>query len=245
MLTAPPSIAAAHQQLAAPAEHKTQDFALAVMPYLWAAGVSGEASLGNGPSAGTEVDFADLLDNLEGAVMLAAEARIGRDLGLLGDVTWLALEKDGTATALAVPVRGDIEMIHAQLSGVWRPPGQKDVFFDVLAGVRVIDLELEFQGGGPFAVRSSASTTLVDPVIGLRAVVPIGDSFQFLAHGDVGGFGAGSDLSYQFLASFGWSISRTVGIGLGWRHLGVDYSDQDLAVNFDFSGPLLGMRIAF
>lgn len=240
--SAPASVAPRPEEKARPA---TQDFDVAVEPYLWAASVDGNVRLGSGGGASVGADFDELLDDLEAAAMLAVEARFGNGFGLLGDITWFDLEDEGTATGLAIPVEGRVGMFHGQLSGLWRPPGQEHVLFDVLAGVRVIDIETEMRGDGPFALNPQGGDTFVDPVVGARATVPLGEDFQFLVLGDIGGFGVGTDLSYQVFASVGWAISRHVGIGLGWRHLGVDFSESNMSADFDFTGPLLGMRFAF
>ena len=179
----PPAEAPRSQEQAEPA---TQDFSVAVEPYVWAASVDGDVRLANGAWASVEADFDDLLDDLEAAAMLAVEARFGSGFGLLGDLTWFDLEDEGTATGLAIPVEGRIEMLHGQVSGLWRPPGQEQVLFDVLAGVRVIDIETELRGGGSFALNPQAGDTFVDPVVGARATVPLGENFQFHVLGDFG-----------------------------------------------------------
>jgi hypothetical protein len=53
---------------------------------------------------------------------------------------------------------------------------------------------------GPSA---EGSTDLVDPVIGLRALFHVRPSLRFTVSGDVGGFGIGSEFSWQAFARHG------------------------------------------
>ena len=48
--------------------------------------------------------------------------------------------------------------------------------------------------------------TWVDPVIGLRAILDLGDGFSVLAFADIGGFGVGSDQTWEALRR---SITRS------------------------------------
>ncbi len=215
---------------------------MSITPYLWAAGISGDVGLGVGPGTSVDASFDDVLDNLEAGLMLAVEGRVNDEIGLLGDVTWMELGKDGTRPITGADVEGRFDMVHSQLSVTWRPPGQERVIFDVLGGLRVIDLEARLQTG---AFDGGQSDTFFDPVVGLRSTIPIAESFEFLLHGDIGGFGVGTDLSYQLAAIFGYTLSRTVAFGLGYRHLGVDIDEPDLEMDVAFSGPVFGLRITF
>ncbi len=217
-------------------------FSFAIEPYLWAAGITGDVRVGGSGSAPVNAEFEDILENLEGGLMLAGEAWFSREWGVLGDVTWMDLAGEATGPLGAATVRGTNELWHAQLSAAWRPPGQDGAVFDLLGGVRLIDVEAGLQTS---LANRSVGETFFDPVVGGRATIPIGASFQFVAQADVGGFGVGTDLSYQLLATLGWKVSHAVGIGLGWRQLGMDFDEEDLAMDVSFSGPLLGMRIAF
>lgn len=229
--------------IAAPRPAETApDFSFAIEPYLWAAGIVGDVSVGAGPGVAVDADFDDLLENLEGGLMLAGEAWFRREWGMLGDLTWMDLAGEGSGPLGNATVRGETELWHGQLSAMWRPLEQKDCMFDFLAGVRLIDVQSGLQAG---SLGASVGETLLDPVVGLRATIPLGSHFQFVTLADVGGFGVGTDLSYQVLATIGWKVSSSVGIGLGWRQLGMDFDEPDLAMDVDFSGPLLGMRIAF
>jgi hypothetical protein len=142
-------------------------------------------------------------------------------------------------------------------------PGAHSTALDVLAGARYwneqLDLSLAVNGAvdfgrvglkrsGSVAVARSGTLDWVDPFVGLRLrhqLAP-GKELQFL--GDVGGFGVGSDFSWQLFGgySFDFSLWQANLHGLvGYRALAVDYS-QDSApsknsIDLILHGPVVGL----
>ena len=57
----------------------------------------------------------------------------------------------------------------------------------------------------------------------------------------VGGFGVGSDLAYQILVGLLYPLSDSVQLGIGYRHLDLDYEDGDFAYDVATSGPIAGI----
>ncbi len=216
-----------------------RDDAVAITPYLWAAAIAGEAE---DEETEVEGDFPSALDFLEAGLMLAVDARLSDEVHVLGDVAWVQFGQEGTRPISGASVDGTFDVVHAQLSGAWRPPGQELVIFDVLAGLRVVDFATRLQWG---SIDNEQTVTLYDPVIGLRATVPFGHEFQLTLHGDVGGFGVGTDLSYQLAAIFGYSLSEDVALVLGYRQIGLEFSEPELSMDMAFGGALVGLRIEF
>jgi hypothetical protein len=67
--------------------------------------------------------------------------------------------------------------------------------------------------------------------------------------GDVGGFGGGSKLSRQGIATLRWQATPKLGVLAAYRYLDMDYEDGDGNSAFIFdvaiSGPALGVVYAF
>jgi hypothetical protein len=61
---------------------------------------------------------------------------------------------------------------------------------------------------------------------------------------DVGGFGVGSDLTWQTILGVGWGFTESGQLDLGWRFLDVDY-DGNFAFDAQYSGPMLGLIWTF
>ena len=83
MLAAMLSAAATSPTLAQDTAPATASWQLSVTPYLWATALKGDARVGR-TKADVDASFSDILDNLNGALMLSVEARRGR-FGLLSD----------------------------------------------------------------------------------------------------------------------------------------------------------------
>jgi hypothetical protein len=66
-------------------------------------------------------------------------------------------------------------------------------------------------------------------VVGLRLRHRTASGSDLALVGDVGGFGAGSDLSWQAVATYGFDVhtfGKTMRTVLGYRALSVDYSEN-------------------
>lgn len=74
------------------------------------------------------------------------------------------------------------------------PPFAATAQVDVLGGLRAWDID----GAVTSPVLSvSSSTTFVDPIVAARINPPLSDRWAALSCLDVGGFGVGSDLTWQ------------------------------------------------
>ncbi|MFC1766044.1 hypothetical protein ACFL6U_28695, partial [Planctomycetota bacterium] len=62
---------------------------------------------------------------------------------------------------------------------------------------------------------------------------------------DIGGFGVGSDLTYQLMAGVKWQISKVLSMKLDYRYLYQDYSKGDVVWDMAAHGPLLGLGFSF
>jgi hypothetical protein len=71
------------------------------------------------------------------------------------------------------------------------------------------------------------------------------DRFYATGWGMIGGFGAGSDLTWDVMAAVGYEITDRVAAIGGYRALSVDYSDDGFLFDVVQHGPILGVRIAF
>ena len=120
-----------------------------------------------------------------------------------------------------------------------------------MAGVRVWDVDNEIDlaltaGGTPIAAFSgSDGATWADPIVGARARYNIDETWYLTGFAAIGGFGAGSDITWDALGGVGYQYNEWLSFVAGYRALGVDY-DQD---GFDYDvvqhGPILGTVMKF
>jgi len=119
----------------------------------------------------------------------------------------------------------------------------------VSAGLTVFDLAL----AGSRAVAASGDISWVDPMVGLRLRQQIAPGKEIVVKGDVGGFGAGSDFSWQVLGAYTWDFAVYPTITwsgmLGYRALFVDYTQGSGRTLYQYNmlqhGPIVGISMRF
>jgi hypothetical protein len=178
-----------------------------------------------------------MFDSMDASFGLRAD--MGPESGpyrILFDTNYQSLSKD-TRT-------GSFHAYHSMFEGdvAWRP-GASD-FFNPLVGLRYTELDA-VQIFDASNTAASESRGWFDPIVGARGRIPLVDRLSFNWRADVGGFGVGSDLSYQLDASATWTFNRMFRAFAGWRYLKVDYSSSDLDYDVAATGPYVGMSFVF
>ena len=85
----------------------------------------------------------------------------------------------------------------------------------------------------------------VDPIVGLRGQINI-TRWLFLAlQGDVGGFGAGSNIAWNAQGSIGVNITRHVFVEAGWRYFYMDYANDGALYKAAEYGLFSGIGVKF
>src|SRR5680860_176802 len=77
------------------------------------------------------------------------------------------------------------------------------------------------------AITRSGDLEWVDPVVGARIRHQIAPGRELRLIGDVGGFGAGSEFSWQAVATYGFDVNcfgKPLHTVIGYRALAVDFS---------------------
>ena len=216
-------------------------------PYIWFAGVGGEATLPR-QSRDFDVDFGDVLSNLDLAAMAMVEARRGR-FSLLVDGLYLGQDVDVTTPRNLAFQGGKAELNTTQLAalGLVRVVEQPGFGLDVGAGLRAwwIDTEVTLTPGLAAGRRAKGSANFTDPLLAMRAEVQLSERWSFSAYGDIGGFDTGSRLTWQVLGAVSWQATQNTSLQLGYRHLAIDFSRSDLGLDLYFGGPILGATIRF
>jgi hypothetical protein len=102
---------------------------------------------------------------------------------------------------------------------------------------------------GTEEVTGNHSKTWFDPILIARLSADIHDKWLFQVRGDIGGFGVGSDLTWQLQAYAGYRFSRLFQLTAGYRILSIDYdkgSDKERFIyNMDTYGPVIRLGFNF
>lgn len=213
-----------------------------VTPFLFGAGLRGEIGI-EGSDGEVDADFSDLLGELDFGGGLQLElAPPDSSLGLLLGLTVVTLEEDGTTTATGFEeIDAELDQTVAEASLVLEL--QPDGLIDLLVGARYWDLEGDLKAvavppGDDVAARRGASW--VEPLLGVRSRIPLSSSFSLLVRADAGGFGLGSEYTYDLGAQLAWAFSRSFELALGYRLLYAKY-DDDFLYDASNAGPILGL----
>jgi len=226
------------------------DTEIRLTPFFWAAGLSGTIGTRRTlPTVDVDVEFKDILRNLDFAAMLAGEYRQGR-WGLLADLTYVAVsvERDRDIVPQAPGVMGAAlksRTFTATATGFYRFYDAGSFTADVVAGARVwsIGTDLDLQLAGVLPVSAGSSRTWVDPVAGVRVHAELGHGFGISAYGDVG---AGSSrLTWQLRATLDYAFNENWSASVGYRHLAVDYRRGGFTYDTSLSGPIMGVSYRF
>ena len=216
-------------------------------PYGWLTGINGTLATANIPAVDVSAGFGDLLDHLDFAIAGAFEARRGPWSGVL-DGSYVELS---TTATLPTPgytgagVTAKTSFVNGALG--YRVTSPEAVPVEVLAGARLWDVsqELVLRGDGRPDLGASAGGTWVDPIVGARLRPEFGDHWFGRFLGDVGGFGAASDLTWQLYGAAGYRFSDLFALSLGYRYLAVDYSSGGFVYDVNQQGALLGFGLSF
>jgi len=217
-----------------------------VTPYFWAAGLSGKTSHSGLPVVDIDADFSKIFDNLDFAAMLIGEARNG-PYSLFGDLiyTKLSASRDTPLGILATSAEVDattfVGSAGAGYSVLESPNGR----LDVVGAVRVwsVDTEISFNGGLLDGRSASEGATWVDGLAGLRGNYAFTPKIYAVGWGLIGAGGA--DLDWDVAGGLGYRFNDSFSATVGYRALGVDYSNDDFLFDAVEQGPIAGLTLHF
>ena len=177
--------------------------------YGWLSGQKGTLATEPGlPAADVDLDFyVDIAGNINGAFSLIGEARKGR-YGIITDINYSDIEDDeATPGPLFSTLTSRTKTWIATAAGFYRLIEQDGAFLDGMAGLRYwsVDSSLKLGAGILPARESSNREEWMDPIIGLKGLVPLGASKFFVSGALVlGGFGVGSDFMWDSMLNLGY-----------------------------------------
>jgi hypothetical protein len=247
----------AYAQTASSGEDKWEFF---VAPYFWMAGIEGDLTV-KGTSSHVNVPFRDILQDLDFGGEVHVEAWKSR-WGIFLDATYLKLSVDDTGTSQTLgPVDVDVDVGEwlVEFGGLYRlgrwSLGKNDgraLSLEALGGGRYWDVSVDVDATAPLAGLGrdvSRSKNWIDPFIGARLGVDLTRKLSLVLRGDIGGFGVGSQFTWNASAIFGYHFSPMISAYLGYKALGVDYETGSYHRKFKFDvimyGPIVGLGIKF
>ena len=229
-----------------PVEAETSEWDFGFRPYLWMTGLEGTLGV-NGVTAPVDMEFSDILDNLEMVWASTLEARRGK-WGVMLDFTYLRLGDSTIPVFSAAPIAPygfEMEMFLIDLVGSYRAVEWNGGYLDLTGGVRWMSIEntIDLATAAGSAGSVVAKDDWFDPHVGLRVHHDLSPRTYVQASGDVGGFGVGSDFTCQAIAAFGFRVSECLSLEFGYRYLKEDYDNSpSFSFDADMQGPILGIN---
>lgn len=222
---------------------QAQDWSGQVTLYGWGAGVTGDFTPVTGaPTLSFDKSLSEVLEDLDAALFATALVRRG-NLVLFGDLTYTSSSRAGLVPP-GVPASGELTIRSLTLAAGRRFDTGGGSHVDLLGGFRA--WSLDGRVSVPLAgIDIAPGSDFVDPIIALRGSAPISDRWSLLGYIDVGGFGAGSEFTWQAAVTANYQATDSLYLSFGWRHLYLDYSDNGTLFEGAMTGPVVGATWRF
>jgi hypothetical protein len=221
-----------------------------IEPYLLGVTIDGDAGVGRVTGADVDVDFGDILDNLDLGGMVRFEARHENGWGVALDYAFMDLSNDKTGPRGGVL---DAELFQGVFEALlMKGTRSGDAQLDYFAGLRWWNNEVDVVINPvllPGTVSRSVDEDWVDLIIGARWKNPIGEKWSIMLHGDIGGGGA--DFTAAGIVGFSYKIDESKELNLQYKALAVDYETgtpgQPGYFKYDTTthGPIIGLMFKF
>jgi opacity protein-like surface antigen len=214
-----------------------EEWTFKITPYLWGAGVNGDIGTST-LKVPFDVDPLDALKDLEFVAMVAAEANHG-PWSLLTDASFLSLE-DEVDTSYG-EVSADLEQWLLQGSLLYNVYNIEDAAVDLGLGFRYFSVDMTVDVPSSRA-DANPSDGWTDPILVARVRQQFTEKLFGVLYGDLGGFGAASDLTWQLMAGAGYTLTEQVSALLAYRYLDYDYDQKGFVYSAAQSGLAVGLQ---
>jgi len=220
--------------------------------YLMFPNMDGETGIGNLITVPVDANPGDIFSKLKMAGMVYFEAQT-KKWAITNDFVYMSLNQEITPGKLIVS--GDV----TAKEFIWETAGLYRIvpFWEVGVGGRLNNIAAEIDArrnaigvGNPTeTVAGNSSKTWFDPILITRVATDFNNKWLFQFRGDVGGFGIGSDFTWQLQAYAGYRFTKVFQLTAGYRILGIDYdkgTDKERFIyNVDTFGPVVRMGFNF
>jgi hypothetical protein len=213
-------------------------------PYLLFPGMNGEIAMRGIP---VEVDLSagDIFSDLDFGMMLYFEAANDK-WALTFDALYMNLGRRGETPITGRDARVDLKQLAVDVKGMYR------LLHWLEAGigfrVNVIDGSLNVAEGEIILPgnKVSMNQSWFDPLVVTRASTDFSGSKWSLSFlGDIGGFGIGSDFTWQAKPYVGYRFSKLFEMTAAYRWIGIDYETGTGQGNFKYDMTISGPEIGF
>lgn len=224
-------------------DSKKDKWEYTIAPYLLFPNMGGDVTV-KGLTGEVDMSTGDIFSNLKLGGMLYFEMS-KNNWTIALDALYMSLAKDGQMPITERKVEVNMKEFAFESVGLYRALP----WLDIGAGARLVSLDagLLIEPGEVILPGRDVSDnyTWVDPIIATRLIAPLQGKWNAAVRADIGGFGIGSDFSWQVYPVVGYRFTETFELALSYRALSMDYqkgSDSDL---FRYDVTTYGAELGF
>ena len=179
-----------------------------ISPYLWGVNVNGSLYYDQSKLGTVSMGTGQLLQDLNVGGMLFAELHKGH-FGVMADLFYakMTLNKSSVVRQVDLGSKTTLETGVYTLAGTYTLHNTNNSYVDALAGVRVLSLNTRTDisiGDTPYNAVAKMSSTIADPVVGVKGRFRIADTDYFVPfYVDVGGGSSNTEVTSQQLLGIG------------------------------------------
>ncbi len=214
--------------------------------YGWLSGVSGDVGVrGIGP-VGIDISPGQAISDLDGALM-GSFGGFTDQFMFLTDFMLTKVSSDGQIRDSAFNYDYSQTQITVQgLVGYMLPLGMPQLQLAPTVGFRYQNLSADLGVSPaflPVTVSDGGTVQWIDPTVGLYGHYDFNDRWFVTALGDVGGFGVGSNFTWQAFGAVGYNWSKTISTSIGYRAIYEDYESGGFVYDTTQQGAFVGLGI--
>ena len=217
-----------------------------IEPYLLFPNMSGNIGIRNLPEVEVQANPGDIFSKLQFGGMLYMEVH-NNDWAITSDLLYMNLEQEASPGVLISSGNLIAQQWAWEFAGLYRIIP----FFEAGIGGRLNNIQADLVidrkeiGGETTLISAELSETWVDPILLIRVSGDIKNKWLFQFRGDVGGFGIGSEFSYQAQGFVGYRFNPLFQLTTGYRILGMNYDKGSGENRFMYDMNIFGPVVKF
>lgn len=223
---------------------ETSEWTFSATPYVWFSGLNGTVGV-RGHKGRISLSFSEILSDMKTTGMMALQGRKGNQYFFF-DGMYLDLSDTEQVSAAMFT---DIGVKMTRLQAAWglRVKEWESSSLDVFAGLRYwnINSDLTFRTVSVPLRHYSETESWLDPIVGFRFTKDLSPNLAFVAMANGGGFGLGSDFTWEGMVDLSWRLSDRTSLEVGYRYLYVDYENDGFVMDTYNDGFFIGFTWKF
>lgn len=210
--------------------------------YLMFPSMIGEVGIANLPSVEVDAGAGSIFGNLKMGMMLYLEANTD-EWAITSDLLYMKLGQDVVPNQLVTSGEVTMKQTAWEVAGLkritpWLEAGVGGTLVSLYTGLDLETINDANESG-------EISRTWFDPIILVRTQGVVKENWLLQFRGNIGGFGVGSDFSWQVQGNVGYKFSELFQTSLGYRYISIDYNKEEFKYDIDTYGWVLRFGFNF